>query len=79
MSADPGPVMVTGTVEEEEEEEKEEEEEEEEVAAAAAAAVISKKQISFKQDWKDFCAASTTREKSESSADRFMLKIIKHK
>ena len=67
MSA--GPVMVTGTIEEEEEEEEEEE--------VAAAEVISMKQISFKQDWKDFSAALTTREKSESSADRFKLKIVK--
>ena len=64
MSA--GPVIVTGTIEVEEEEEEEEEE-------VAAAGVISMKQISFKQDWNDFCAASITREKSESSADRFKL------
>jgi hypothetical protein len=60
--------MTTGTIEAEAEEEVEEEDEEE-----AAAAVISKKQMSFKQDWKAFCVASTSREKSESSAALFKL------
>lgn len=70
----PAPVAVikTGAIEEPVEEEVEEEEEEER-AAAAAAAVISKRQMSFKQDWKAFCVASTSRAKSESSAALFKL------
>ena len=51
------------------EEERVEEEEEE----RAAAAVISMRQMSFKQDWKAFCVASTSRVKSESSAALFKL------
>lgn len=61
--------MMTGTIEAEAGVEDEGEEEEE-----AAAAVISKKQMSFKQDWKAFCVASTSREKSESSAA--LLKLL---
>jgi hypothetical protein len=62
--------MMTGAIEAGVEVEVEEEGEEEEEAAAA---VISKKQMSFKQDWKAFCVASTSREKSESSAALFKL------
>jgi hypothetical protein len=58
--------MMTGAIEAGVEVEEEEEE-------RAAAAVISKKQMSFKQDWKAFCVASTSREKSESSAALFKL------
>lgn len=59
-------MMMTGAIEAVEVEEGEEEEE-------AAAAVISKKQMSFKQDWKAFCVASTSWEKSEFSAALFKL------